>query len=115
MNIAHSTDSRSHEYQPTIIARRTIISRLAVQIAFFRTEFKRSWPEIKKDPVAFASAMTRELLQQLRSSPNTIPATMAAVAAVSLLIVIALLVDRSTKVTTQAWVEERPETVFIKL
>ena len=114
MNIAHSTDRPSHEYQPTIIESRPLISRLAIQLAFFKGELRRSWPKFKKDPVGFTSVMIRELQQQLRSSPNTIPATMAAVAAVSFVILIALLVDKRTTATAQTLIEERQEElVFI--
>ena len=115
MNIAHSTDRPSYEYQPTIIETRPLISRLAIQIEFFRGELKRSWPEFKKDPVACTKAMTRELLHGFRSSPNAMPATLAAVAAITCVIVMVLLIDKGTRGTGPALIEERPEIVFVGL
>jgi TonB family protein len=60
--------------------------------------------------------MTYELVRQLRSSSNTIPATMAATGALVFVFVLALFVDRSTKVTTeQALIAEKPQVVLIDL
>ncbi len=115
MNIAHSTDRPSYEYRPTIIETPPLISRLAIQIAFFRGELKRSWPEFKRDPVACTKAMTRELLHGFRSSPNAIPSTFAAVAALACVIVMVMLVDKSTRGTGPALIEEKPEIVFMDL
>lgn len=115
MNIAHSTDRPSHEYQPTIIECRPLISRLAIQLAFFREELRRNWPEFKKNPVACTSAKTRELLQVLRSSPNAIPATLAAAVAIACAIAMVLLIDRSTRTTDHALVEVEPDIVLMNL
>jgi TonB family protein len=115
MNIAHSTARPSHEYQPTIIETRPLISRLAIQIAFFRGELKRSWPEFKRNPVARTKAMTRDLLQGLRSSPNAIPGTVAAVAAVACVIVMVIVIDKGTRTTDGAMVEVTPEIVVMNL
>jgi len=115
MNIAHSTDRQSHEYQPTIIDYRPLISRLAIQLAFFREELKRSWPEFKKNPVACTKAKTRELLQALRSSPNAIPATLAALVAITCAVVMLLVIDKNTRTTDRATIEVNPEIVFMNV
>ena len=52
MNIAHATVRPSCEYLPTIIETKPLISRLAIQLAFFRDELKRGWPNFKENPVA---------------------------------------------------------------
>jgi len=115
MNIAHSTDRPSHVYQPTIIESRPLISRLAIQLAFSKGELKRSWPEFKKNPVAFVKAMTNELLRGLRSSPNAIPATIAAVVVVAFVIVVVMMVDKTRRVTDEAMIAEKQEIVFMDL
>lgn len=112
MNIAHSTDRPSYEYRPTIIETRPLISRLAIQLAFFRGELKRSWPEFKKNPVAHTKAMMREVLQGLRSSPNAMPSTLAAVAAITCVIIMVMLVDKTMRPTGPAVIEEKSE-VFL--
>jgi protein TonB len=115
MNIAHSTDRPSYEYHPTIIESRPLISRLAIQIKYFKEELKRGWPEFKKDPVRFTRAMTQDLLEKLVSSPNAIPATLAAVVAIASIIVMVTLVERSTGGTGAATIEEAPEVVLMDL
>jgi TonB family protein len=113
MNIAHSTDRPSHVFQLTIIESRPLISRLAIQLAFFRGELRRSWPEFKENPIACTKAMTHELMHSLRSSPNIIPATLAAVVAIASVIVMVMLIDSSRHITDQAMLDEKPDIVFI--
>lgn len=113
MNIAHSTDRPSHEYQPTILETRPLISRLAIQIAFVREELKRSWPNFKEDPVTFGRVVTHQLLHSLSSTPNAMPATLAAAVAIAFVIVMALLVDKNTRTTDRALIEVEPEVVMM--
>lgn len=108
MNIAH-------EYQPTIIECRPLISRLAIQLAYFREELRRSWPEFKKNPVACTKAKTRELLQVLRSSPNAIPATLATVVAITCGVVMLLLIGNSKRVTDQTLIDENSTVLIMDL
>ncbi len=115
MNIAHSTERPSREFQPTIIESRPLIVRLVVQIAFFRQEVKRNWPEFKRDPIAFTKAWTRELFETLRTSPNAIPATLTAIAAITLVIVLAMVVDKNMKTAVNALITAKPEITFIDL
>ncbi len=115
MNIAHSTERPRHEYRPTIIESRPLISRLLTQIIFFKKELKRSWPEFRHDPIGFAGAMVRTLLQQLASSPNAIPATISAVAVVTFVMMLVILVDGNRRVTESVSIEEPPEIVLVDL
>jgi len=115
MNIAHFTDRPSHEYQPTIIECRPLISRLAIQLAFFREELKRSWPDFRKNPVACTRTKTRELLQVLRSSPNAIPITLAAVVAITCGIVMLITVHKNPPGTDRGMIEVNPEIVYMNL
>src|ERR1044071_5456220 len=113
MNIAHSTDRPSHEYQPTIIECRPLITRLAIQLAFFRDELRRSWPEFKKNPVACTKATMRVLLQGLRSSPNAIPATFGAIVAIACAVVMLMLIDKSPRGLSYVTIEEKPDIIFL--
>src|ERR1700752_260166 len=115
MNIAHSADRPSLEYLPTIIECRPLISRLAIQLAFFREELKRSWPEFRKNPIACTRTKMRELLQVLRSSPNAIPVTLAALVAITCGILMLIVVDRSMRITDRAMNEVNPEIVYMNL
>jgi TonB family protein len=113
MNIAHSTERSCREYQPTIIESRPLSSRLAIQLAFFREELKRSWPEFKKDPIACTKAKARELTQGVCSSPNTVPATIAAIVAITCGIVMLLAVSKGTRTIDDVMLEEQPQIVFM--
>ena len=87
-----------HEYQPTIIETRFLLERLLTQIAFLRDELKRSCIEFKRNPIDFATKTTRSLFHRLRtflSTPNVIPATLAAVAAITCAVLIVVLFDRA--------------------
>ena len=85
------------QYQPTIIETRSLLARLLIQIAFLRDELKRSWIEFKNNPSLFSRTMSREIVQRLRtflSTPNLIPATLTAVAAITCVILVVVLFDK---------------------
>ncbi len=87
-----------HQYQPTIIESRSLPARLLIQIAFLRDELKRSWIEFKNNPSMFSRTMSRHIVHRLRtflSTPNVIPATMTAVAAITCVILVAVLLDKT--------------------
>src|SRR5215213_4644221 len=89
-----------HQYQPTIIETGFLFERLLIQLVFLRDELKQSWIELKNNPITFSKTTSRDLFRRLRtliSSPNLIPATLTAVAAITCVIAIALLVDRKTE------------------
>jgi TonB family protein len=85
------------QYQPTIIETGFLLERLLIQIAFLRDELKRSWIEFKKNPVTFSKTAKHRIAQRLRamlSTPNLIPATLAAVAAITCAILVVVLFDK---------------------
>ena len=87
-----------HEYQPTIIETRSLFERLLIQIAFLRDELRRSWIEFTKNPVEFTANTTQHLFLRLRtllSTPNVIPATSIAVAAITCAILVVVLFDKT--------------------
>lgn len=86
------------EYQPTIIETGFLLKRLLIQIAFLRDELKRSWIEFKNNPIAFSKTAKRRMIQRLRtlrSTPNVLPAALAAVAAITCAILIVVLFDNT--------------------
>ena len=87
-----------HQYQPTIIETGFLLERLLVQIAFLRDELKRSWIEFKNNPITFSQTAKRRITQCLRtllSTPYVLPATLAAVAAITCAILIVVLFDKT--------------------
>ena len=94
MNVRHSTAKFANEYQPTIIESGFLLTRLAVQIAFLRTELKRAWIEFQAHPKQFTKQTIRDFLNRSRVIVHAIPATSIALIVVGLAVTIALLVDR---------------------
>ena len=90
MNTNHSSARPTYEYQPTIIESRLLIERLAIQLAFLKSELKRSWIEFKSDPATFLSHSSRELLHRLKKFLTTPHAVAALVTAI---ITVAFFVD----------------------
>src|SRR5690349_6772475 len=109
MNIAHTALRPTCEYLPTIIETKPLISRLVIQLAFFRDELKRSWPDFKQNPVACTKAIGSDLLQQIRASPNAIPVMLTTVAAVTCGVIMLLGVARGTRTNDYATAEVEPE------
>ena len=75
MSANNSNATRAHAYQPTVLENKLLLSRLAIQIAFFKNEFK-------KDPRAFTTQLVRGLL----GNPKVI--IVAAVTTVVLVVVL---------------------------
>jgi TonB family protein len=105
-----------HQYQPTIIETRLLFGRLLIQIAFLRDELKRSFIEFQKDPAAFSKTMSSQIAHRLRtflSTPNVIPATLAAVAAITCVILVVVLYDKSVSTPPQVAANAENEEVTI--
>lgn len=94
MNVRHSTAKTVNEYQPTIIESGLLLSRLATQIDFLRTELKRAWIEFRDHPKQFTTQTIHDFCKRSRAIVHAIPATSIALIVVGLTVTVALLVDR---------------------
>jgi TonB family protein len=114
MNARHSTATPVNEYQPTIIETGLLLSRLAREIEFLKTELRRAWIAFQKNPKQFTTQTTRDLLQRSRAMVHAIPATSIALIVVALTVTMALLVDRKRH-ESNAPVDEsnKPEMVML--
>jgi TonB family protein len=98
MNTNHSSARRTYEYQPTIIETRLLIERLAIQLAFLKSELKRSWLDFKSDPGTFLSRSSRDLVRRLKKlllTPHAIAALVTAVITVALFVDGALWIEKA--------------------
>jgi len=105
-----------HQYQPTIIESRSLLARLLIQIAFLRDELKRSWIEFKNNPSGFSRTMSLQIVHRLRtflSTPNVIPATMTAVAAITCVILVVVLFDKTASRPTDVGANSGDEEVVM--
>jgi len=88
----------THEFQPTIIENGLLISRLALQIAFLKTELKRGWVDFKTDPAAFIKCFRHDAFQRLKkflATPHAILACLTAVLTITAVVMLVILIDRS--------------------
>ena len=97
MDVRHSTATRVNEYQPTIIESGLLLSRLALEIEFFKTELKRAWIDCKNNPKDFTRRTLRRLAKQSRAAVHALPATSIALILVTIAITAALLIDRKSR------------------
>lgn len=116
MNVRHSTAKTVNEYQPTIIESGLLLSRLAVQIDFLRTELKRAGIEFQEHPKQFTKQAIHDFFKRSRAIVHAIPATSIALIVVGLIVTIALLIDRR-KTETSAGINDmaKPEIVMVDL
>ena len=87
-----------HPYQLTIIETGFLLERLLIQIAFLRDELKRNWIEFKKNPITFSKTAKHRIVHRLRTllaTPNVIPATLTAVAAITCAVLVVVLFDKT--------------------
>jgi TonB family protein len=99
MNTDHSSARPVHEYQPTIIETRFLISSLAIQIAFLKNELKRDWVDFKTDPAVFTARATQNLYATLKnfvSTPNAMYACATALMAITCVVIIAFVVQSTS-------------------
>jgi len=90
--------ARPNEYQPTIIESGLLIGRLAVQIEFLKNELKRACDDFKTDPAAFVTRFRHDVSQRIKkllATPHAIPAFLTAVVAITSVVMLVVLVDRS--------------------
>ena len=108
MNARHSTAAPVNEYQPTIIDGGLLLPRLAVEIAYRKTELKRAYDDFKNNPKEFGIRTIHGLAQRSRSMAGAIPATSIALVVVTLAICVAVLVDRKKSDLTAATDAQTP-------
>ena len=98
MSANYSSATRTHAYQPTVLENKLLLSRLAIQIAFVKDEFKR-------DPRGFVVQSARELLRNTR--------IILAAAVTTAVLVVVLKGPATTTVNRLALEHEPPPEVVI--
>ena len=98
MSANYSRATRAHAYQPTVLEHKLLLSRLAMQIAFVKDEFKR-------DPRGFLAQSARELLRN--------PRIILAAAVATAVLVVVLKSPTTTRLDRLAIDDEQPPDVVI--
>lgn len=114
MNARHSTAQPVNEYQPTIIEGGLLLSRLAVEIEFLKTQLKLGWIDFQEHPKQFTTQTLRDVFKRSRVIVQALPATSIALAILSVAIAFALFVDRK-KGDSAAFIDDaEPEIVILE-
>jgi TonB family protein len=113
MNARHSTAAPVYEYQPTIIESGLLLRRLAIEIGFFKTELRRACADFKRDPGQFTTNTIRDLARRVRALAHALPATSIALVLVTIVIAVALLVDRRKADSTASTADEENSEVVM--
>lgn len=106
-----------NQYQPTIIESGLLLSRLASEFEFLRTELKRAWPNFKNHPRYFAVCTIRDLFRFARTKSHVLPATAMAVVGIAIVILVVVQIDRKRSESIAASTEDelKPEVVMLDL
>ena len=114
MDARHSTATPINEYQPTIIESGLLLSRLAVEIDFLKTELRLAWLDFKEHPKQFTTQTIHDFFKRSRVIVQAMPATSIALVIVTIAICAALLIDRK-KSESAAFIDDdaNPDLVII--
>jgi TonB family protein len=52
--VSYRFQERAYEYQPTILSSSGLLERLTLEMRFLLDRLRNAWPELKRDPLAFA-------------------------------------------------------------
>lgn len=114
MDARHSTATPINEYQPTIIESGLLLSRLAVEIDFLKTELRLAWLDFKAHPKQFTIQTIRDFFKRSRVIVQAMPATSIALVIVTIAICTAVLIDRK-KSESAAFIDDdaNPDLVML--
>ena len=95
-----------HEFNLTMVSDTGLIPRLVIELEFVLSQFRKSWPAIKRNPIAFTGNQVSELkrlLKQTLGRPHVLSGSLTAVLLVSALILSVLFLEKhSPRPTTLA-------------
>ncbi|HET7112218.1 MAG TPA: energy transducer TonB [Pyrinomonadaceae bacterium] len=90
-----------------------LLSRLAGELEFFKTELNRAWIDCRNNPKDFATRTMRELMKRARAMAHAIPATSIALVIVAIAVCVALLFDRRKAQSAASFEDEAKAEVEI--
>jgi TonB family protein len=84
-----------HRFQPTIIESGLLLTRLANEFEFLKTELKHACIHCKNHPRHFAVCTLRDLSRFVRNQAHVVPATAMAVIVIAIAVTIVVQIDRT--------------------
>jgi len=97
------SQARSYQYQPTILSSAGLLKRLAAELKFLRSRFRNAWPDLKRDPFAFAKGAALDLgnfLGERLGARPTLVGVLTALFLVLSIVFFVLLQGNNTKSNT---------------
>ena len=89
-----------HEFNLTIVSDAGLIPRLAIELAFFLSQVKKSWPSFKRNPIAFTANQLSELKRLLKQTlvrPHLLSGSLTALLLVSAIILSVLFLEKHSQ------------------
>jgi len=86
-----------HEFNLTMVSDTGLIRRLAIELEFVLSQFRKSWPSFKRNPIAFTGNQLSELKRLLKQTlvrPHVLSGSLTAVLMVSATILSVLFLEK---------------------
>lgn len=86
-----------HEFNLTMVSDTGLILRLAIELEFVLTQFRKSWPSFKRNPIAFTGKQLSELKRLLKQTlvrPHVLPGSLTALLLVSAISLSVLFLEK---------------------
>jgi TonB family protein len=90
----------AHEFNLTIVSDLGLLQRLAIEFGFVGSQVRKSWPSIRRNPIAFAGNQLIELkrlLKQALGRPHVLSGSLTALLVVSAIILSVLVLERHSQ------------------
>ena len=100
------------EFNLTIVSDSGLIPRLAIELEFVLSQFRRSWPSFKRNPIAFTGNQLSEikrLLKQTLMRPHVLSGSLTAMLLVSAIILSVLVLEKQHSQRSAGPVEDSDE------
>jgi TonB family protein len=94
---AASRDESARTYRLTIIENRSLVQRLTLEISFAAVQIRRSWPEVKRDPIGYGkrrAGQCTETAVRLVKDPNAVAGSFVAIVLVAFAVLLAAVLGQ---------------------
>jgi TonB family protein len=86
-----------HDFNLTMVSDTGLIQRLAIELEFVLSQFRKSWPSFRRNPIAFTGnqlSAFKRLLRQTLARPHVLSGSLTAMLLVSAIILSVLLLEK---------------------
>jgi len=99
-SLIEPANTAGFEYRPTLIGDRFLAQRLAAELRFLASRFRRAWPAFKADPLGFTKDQFTQLKKTVRRTiarPHVVPSSLAAAGIVICVVLTVLVLEKKSR------------------